>query len=380
MKIMADNDNDNKCPLCGKNTTEGEAFCRDCQEIAQNAYPDELLTHHEIEEILESEGEELIEAEEQLKEELNINHDVPESENPINKQGKSSKGLYIFFGVCLGLLIAVGIYSSYNFVEKRNREGAENNYWNQCIEENTPLAYSKYLVQYPDGEYSNEAGNKIRELRESERKEWEKLRNSNNVDALFSFLTDHPETPYTREILHVIDSLSWIITSKDNTAASYLAYLDNVKLGRYSGEYQALAQQRYDYLSQLKAIEGEELNQVKAVLDQFFKSLSSLDTKSLSKTVPDTIGVFYKSVNRTSKLIVDSLKADIKTRKLKSVTYSFHFDAVEAIQDNKGTYFISLPVIEEFTFRDRKKKKEAIKYNTKIELTDKKLVRSISKK
>ena len=376
---MADNDNENKCPLCGKNTTEGETFCRDCQEIAQNAYPDELLTNHEIEEILESEGEDLIEAEEQSKDDGAPSQEIGKTEGLIDKPVKSNKGLYIFFGICLGLLIAAGIYSSFNYVEKRNREGAENNYWNKCIEENTPLAYSKYLVQYPDGKYSVEAGNKIRELRESEQKEWKNLRNSNNIDALFAFLTDHPETPYTREIRHAIDSLIWIATSKDNTAAAYQAYLDNVKLGRYPGEYQELAQQKYDYISQLKTVEGEDLKGVKVLLDNFFKSLSSLNDKDMAKVVPDTIVKFYSSLDKTPKYVIDSLKKDIKSRKIKSVVYSYQSDLLEAIEDGKGICFISIPVVEEFTYTDKKKKKDAIKYNVKMELTDRKLVGSIYK-
>lgn len=374
---MADNDNENRCPLCGKPVHEGETFCRDCQEIAQNAYPDELLTHQELEEILEEEGgEELLEEEQET-----VVEDNPVAAADIeSSKTKNGKGLYIFFGVCLGLLIAVGIYSSLSFVEKKNREGTESNYWNQCIEENTPLAYSKYLVQYPpDGKYSDEAQSRIRELREGERKEWETLRNTNNVDALFTFLRDHPETPYAREITLVIDSLSWITTSNENTAASYLAYLENVKLGRYSGEYEIKAKERYDYLSQLKPVEGEDLKEVKAVLDNFFKSLSSLNDKSFAKTIPDTIDKFYSSNGKTPKAVIDSLKTDLKNRKIKSVAYTYTSDSLDVIQDNKGIYFISVPVVEEFTYRDRKKKKDAIKYKVKIELTDKKLIRSISK-
>jgi len=373
---MADNDNENRCPLCGKPAHEGETFCRDCQEIARNAYSDELLTHEELEEILEEEGEELIDAEER-EPILGNEPDVTTFHQP--EKMKSNKGIYIFFGICLGLLIAVGIYSSFNFVERRNREGAESNYWNKCIEENTPLAYSKYLVQYPAGKYSNEAQSKIRELREAERKEWEALRNSNNVDALFSFLTDHPETPYTREIIHVIDSLSWIITSNENTAASYQAYLDNVKLGRYSGEYEMMAKERYDYLSQLKTIDGEELKSVRTVLDDFFKSLSSINEKSFVRTVPEVVDRFYSSVNKSPKAIIDSLKTDIKNRKIKSVSYTYTGDSLDVIQDNKGVYYIAVPVVEEFTYTNRRKKKDAIKYKAKIELTDKKLIRSITK-
>ena len=43
---MSDSGN-NECPLCGKDTQDGEIFCRDCQEIAQNSYPSGLLSADE---------------------------------------------------------------------------------------------------------------------------------------------------------------------------------------------------------------------------------------------------------------------------------------------------------------------------------------------
>ncbi len=366
---MADNDNNNKCPLCGKPVTEGESFCKDCQEIAQNAYPEELLTRQEIEEILEDEGEELVEAAAEEPE------SVDEADRPRQESfSQANKKWLVFLGIGIGLLIAVGAFSSYNFIQRKSAEETEVAYWHKSIEENTPLSYSKYLVQYPDGKYVVEAEAKIRELRENERKEWEGLRNSNNVDALFRFMTDHPETPYTREIRHAIDSLSWMTTANENTAAAYLAYIENVKLGRYTGEYEEVAQQKYDYLSQLKTVEGENLTAVKTVLTNFFKSLSATDGKDLAKVTGDSIQRFYTSYNKTPHAIIDSLKAHRKSAKIKTIVYSYIPDSIEVIQDNKGIYFITAPVSEEITFTDRKKKKESTTYNVNMEMNDKKQV------
>lgn len=371
---MADNDNDNKCPLCGKPAAEGETFCKDCQEIAQNAYPEELLTRQEIEEILEDEGEELVEAAAEEPE------PVDEADRPRQESfSQANKKWLVFLGIGIGLLIAVGAFSSYNFIQRKSAEETEVAYWHKSIEENTPLSYSKYLVQYPDGKYVPEAEAKIRQLREDERKEWEGLRNSNNVDALFRFMTDHPETPYTREIRHAIDSLSWITTTTVNTAATYLAYLENVKLGRYTGEYEIQAQQKYDYLSQLKTVEGEVLTAVKTVLTSFFKSLSDADSKDLAKVAGDSIHRFYSSHDKTPHAIIDSLKAHRKSAKIKTVVYSYTPDSIEVIRDNKGIYFITAPVSEEITFTDRKKKKESTTYNVNMEMNDKKQIKILYK-
>ncbi|MDH6307278.1 hypothetical protein M2451_000427 [Dysgonomonas sp. PFB1-18] len=371
---MADNDNENKCPLCGKQAAEGDNFCKDCQEIAQNAYPEELLTRQEIDEILEDEGEELVEVVSEESEAVTV-ADPPQQES----FSQSNKKWLVFLGIGIGLLIAVGAFSSYNFIQRKSADETETAYWHKSIEENTPLSYSKYLVQYPDGKYVVEAETKIRVLRENERKEWEELRNSNNVDALFRFMTDHPETPYTREIRHAIDSLSWITTTKENTAAAYLAYIENVKLGRYTGEYEELAQQKYDYLSQLKKVEGEDLTAVKTVLTKLFKSLSETDAKDLVKVTGDSIHRFYSSQNKASRAIIDSLKAHRKSDKIKTVVYAYIPDSIEVIKDNKGIYFITAPVSEEITFNDRKKKKERASYTINMEMNDKKQVKVLYK-
>jgi len=379
---MADNESDdNKCPLCGRDTKEGETFCDDCQEIANNSYPSELLAHGEPDDILPIDKDDDI-----LTENLSVNvqeeNDIPEPEENQEQttKPKSNKKLLIFLAIGLVLMVLVGGIGSYVFIQNKNAEETQEAYWNRCIDENTPLAYSKYLVQYPDGKYSVQAQDKIIELRETERKEWDKLRKSSNVEALFGFLRDHPDTPYAREIRHAIDSISWIATLKINSADAYMAYIDNSKLGRYSGEYVDLAQQKYDYISQLKVVEGEELKEVNKVLTDFFKALSSTDSKDIQKATVTVLNKFYTSAHQESKLIADSVKTALKKNKIRKVSYTPQVNSAEVIQDNKGIYFITLPLTTETTFTDRKKKKETSKYVLNIEMDKNKLIRSIEKK
>lgn len=371
---MSDNDN-NKCPLCGKETQEDEIFCRDCQEIAHNSYSEELLAYEEssvtpIDEV----------AEERTTDETELNADEQEDTDiKYESFSKRNKKSLIFLGIGLFILILVGAAGSYIRILNKNTEETEIAYWNRCIEDNTPLGYSKYLVQYPEGKFSEEAYRKITELRDNERKSWEKLRSSNDLDALFAYLTDHPDTPYIREIRKAIDSLGWLKTKKDNTADAYLAYLENVKLERFNGEYQGLAQERYDYLSQLKTLEGKELNEVKKIVSEFFKALSANNSKEIQKLSTDTLLRFYTSSQYISKNIVDSLKAAQKKDKIKNTLYSPLTDSIEAILDNKGICFISIPVKEEITYTDRKKKKEHLQSVLNIELNNKR-VQTVYKK
>lgn len=368
---MAENDS-KKCPLCGGNTTGEEAFCRDCQEIARNSYSEGFLIQEDAEDIPQQ--EDIISFPGEVEDEPISSDEQSPIVSKDNKKGKT------FFIVGFILVLLVGGAGGYYYLKAKNAKEAEARYWNQCIEENTPQGYSKYLLQYPDGRFGEEARSNIVELREEEQKEWEKLRRTNDVDALFSFLTDHPETPYVREIRHTIDSLSWLKTVSDNTADSYLAYLENVKIGRFAGEYQAKAQERYDYLSQLRPVEGEELTQVKKGIVDFFKSLSSRDEKGLAKKMVSTLAKFYDAQNQSSKNIIESAKSEFKKNKIRSISYIPVTDSIEAIVDNKGIYFITLPVKEESTFVDRKKKKETSEYILNLEMDNNKRLQTVYKK
>ncbi|MBF0650659.1 hypothetical protein IR083_17700 [Dysgonomonas sp. GY75] len=369
-------DNDNRCPLCGKSTNEGETFCGDCQEIAQNAYSEELLYNKDDSESMFIEEEKAAPEEEEdtSYNEKPIENSVEENLKRVSLS-KSNKKLFVFVAIGLVFMLLLGIGGL--FVKNKDEEATESRYWNKCIEENTPLSYSKYLVHYPEGRYSNEAQNKIMQLREQERNEWESLRKLGNVDALFSFLADHPQTPYERQIKHVVDSLSWLQAMEQNTPDAYQAYLDNVKIGRYAGEYEDVAKQKYEYLSQLKVIEGDELKNVEKVLSDFFKALSSVNNKDIQKSSASVLLKFFDMQNQPNIVIADSIKADLKLKKIKSVSYKLPSDYPEVIKDNKGIYFATLPIKIETTFTDRKKKKEISEHAFNIELNGEKQIRSV---
>jgi len=358
---MSDEDN-KKCPLCGKETSEGELFCRDCQEIAQNSYSEELLAHNEI-----------IEKEETfLTEEPN---EDKEAEVPVRKHGISAS-----FWVGLLIMLLLAACGGYIYLQQKEAKEAEIKYWNQCVIENTPQMYAEYLTQYPMGQFSKEARNKIIELRDEEKKEWEKMKKSSDIDALFAFITDHPEAPYIDSIRHTIDSLSWLKTIVDDTAPAYLAYIENVNIGRFSGKYLPQAQERYDYLSQLKSVEGEDLENVKKAVADFFKSLSDTDVKNLAKVSSPALIRFYDAQNQSPKVIIDSIKSDFRKNRIKGISYTPIADSIDAILDNKGIYFITLPVKTEKNYIDRKKKKETSEYILSIEMNDKKQFQTVYRK
>lgn len=376
------------CPLCGKETKDDEVFCHNCQEIAENSYPSQLLNKNEVPEPEFTNVPEIIDA-------TPVSDDAPLEHEPVVDQQEEhtiidapkNKGFYqnnkkalLFIAVALVLVLLVGGVASYFRLEDRRSEATELAYWNQSVDQNTPLAYSKYLVRYPNGHFSEMARNKIKELREKEIKEWEVVKRSNDINALYAFLTDHPSTPYGTEIKYLTDSLSWAFALKENTADCYLAYMENVKLGHLAGDYLNLAKEKYDYLSQLKTVEGKELEEIKDVLRNIFKQLSSGKSKQLEQYIAPRMVRFYNVENQPLDSVVSLITGDLKNRKIKNISYTVSTGGLEVIRDKEGIYFTTLPVDMEITYSDRKKKKEKLTQQLNIELDNQQKLRSLYEK
>lgn len=389
---MADNNDEKKCPLCGKHTKENEDFCENCREIANTAYPEELLTKLEEDGIkinIKTENK----TEEIKTEDTSIPKEVIKKENKEEEQEsqidstpvqqplkrKNIKKTLIFFFLGLFILIGVGGIGSYFFVEIKNAEETEIGYWEKCLAENTPLAFSKYLVQYPEGKYSEQAYSNIIMLKEKERKEWEDLRKSKNVEALILFLKNNPNTPYDREIRHSIDSLTWETAIEKNTKEAYLAYIENAQLGHYLGEFINQAQQKFNYLDQLKTVEGEELKEIQKVYSNFFKALSSVNSKGIQNSTDTVLTKFYESSNQKNNTIADSIKASLKKNKIKSVTYTPITDSLVVTKDNQNIYYMSIPIQTTTIYSDRKKQKKNEKHSLNIQLNKEKQIQLVEK-
>lgn len=377
---------DQKCPLCGKPVQDDDTFCQDCKEIARNEYPEHFFTHSE--KSPETKEQDSDHAENTLRQEITtsptesqINTEYEEDEmntatvkNIVDKNNKRS-GIFLFIGLIA--LVCVGIFGSYMFVQNRNAAETEAAFWNKCVEENTPLSYSKYLVQYPEGTYSEEAQDKILDLRKMEDREWEALQKSEDINAYAAFLTDHPDTPYAAACKQKMDSLSWVAAQAANTADAYLAYLENVNLGNLTGDYKELAQEKYDYLSQLKVVDGEELKDIQKNISAFFGAISNKKMKDLAALLSPLLNNFFGAVNVSNNAVIESIESEMKARNIKNVTYTANTDSINAILDNKGIYFMDLPIKRETTFNDRKKAKETSEMSIHIEMNDKKQIQSL---
>lgn len=377
---------DQKCPLCGKPVQDDDTFCQDCREIARNEYPEHFFDHTENpseDKEHVSDNTDNISTTETETQSSDLQTIVDEDEEdiiaPIKNKivDKSNKRSGVFLFISLIALVCVGIFGSYMFVQNKNAAETEAAFWNRCVEENTPLSYSKYLVQYPEGIYSEDAQDKILDLRKMEDREWETLQKSEDINAYAAFLTDHPDTPYAAACKQKMDSLSWVAAQAANTADAYLAYLENVNLGNLSGDYKESAQEKYDYLSQLKAVEGDELKEIQKNVSAFFNAISNKKMKDLTTLLSPSLNNFFGAVDVSSDAVISSIESEMKSRNIKNVAYSANTDSISVILDNKGIYFMDLPIKRETTFSDRKKAKEVSEMSVHIELNNNKQIQSL---
>lgn len=374
---------DNKCPLCGNSALDGEDFCRDCQEIANNSLSEQLLAHEVVHEAVAE-----VKIEEIGEEVISVNELSPTTEQSeeevVNKDVlPKTKSLFRKPAVLISILLAVLLLGAggYFYWQKKQSEAIESALWDKCIEENTPIAYARYLKQYPDGKFEVQAHEKIVALREEETKEWQKLRGKADVNLYSAFLVDHPDSPHADAVKTAIDSLSWANAITENTAAAYQVYLSNADLGLFPGEYRALAQEKYDYLSQLRTLEDAEVEELYKKLNEYFELLAKNSYNKLGSMMAPTLVNFFGVENKPQEVIVKSIEADIKERKIKSIQYAItNKQLVEVIQDNKGVYFFDLQLTREISYKDRKKKKEQIPLSVKIELNKEKLIQYINDK
>lgn len=352
-----------QCPLCGKPIGVEDAFCDECQNHVDHQYETEFLDDNN------REGNSLTDNE-QIAAPVSIE---PLTENstgiqPVDiapKKKKLSKNIILFLLGCV-LIVVIGTISVLRNVESRKSNEIELQYWTRCEEENTPLAYSKYLVSYPNGKYAPEAEKHIREFRNAENEAWLKLKKSTDINDFYVFLRDNPKTPYIEEARDIMDSLMWSSTLKDNSADAYKAYLNNIELGNISGHYKDVASERYNYLSQVKLLEGSELESLKIELDNIFKYWSENDQKELLQVFAPNCNYYGKIMSSTE--IVALINKTRNDMDIKSVVLTPKPESISGKKDNAGIYFVQLTFDKKIKYNNKKKKELESTENVDLEL------------
>ncbi|MDL2214973.1 hypothetical protein LJC00_02145 [Dysgonomonas sp. OttesenSCG-928-M03] len=379
-----------QCPLCGKIIGDDGAFCEECQNHMDNQYETRLL---DTDDFVEDESP-IIENEQEIASDPSngrsetTNQELPiieDSIDPKKRKGLSIGVIFVLIG-CI-VLIVVGGISSIKVIETRKSAENEESFWRECVRENTPVSYAKYLVAFQNGRYIEEADKRIRAFREAELQAWERLRKSPDINDFYAYLAENPNTPHLDQIKFLMDSLSWMSTQKDNTADAYRAYMENVSLGNLTGNFMETAKEKYDYLSQIKVLDGAALDSVKTEIDELFKVLSGNNVKDMLRIMAPEVYYYTSDSTKSSTAVVASIRSEIDAEKIKDVTYLPQKESVIVKKDNRGALFVDVVVKKDIVYdikikvgKTTESKTESKIDTLNIELDTKGKIRSIIEK
>lgn len=350
---------DKQCPLCGKPMSEHESFCSDCCDNAKKRTSLNFLPEETVPLLPENGG----------KPQNKIDEDIKAPEENTGKKKRKTRKIFVILAITSVLIITVGIGIVFFTNEEAKNRTEELSFWYKCIEKNTPLAYSDYLLAYPEGEFQQQARRKIAELRRVETNERAALTNVTDLDAYYSFLNKYPDSPFRKEVMQIMDSLSWSIAQNENTVEAYSVYINNSELNNIAGEFIAIAKGRYRYLTSLQAVDAEELLKVRKAIENYFSILSGQEYDRFPELFTTPISNFYGQKNLRIEVLVKSIQADMEKNKVKSLAYTPDLEGFIAHKDTAGGYLAHLPVEKSFTYNIKDKKPESVKEFLHLKLT-----------
>ncbi|MEN9919919.1 MAG: hypothetical protein RL662_2355 [Bacteroidota bacterium] len=331
---MSDN---KRCPLCGKSVVADNPLCTECQDHVDNQYTTDLLDHKD-----QAVAQEKTIDEEDVVSSIHVENKTTNTK----RKGMSAGVIFILIG-CV-LMVAVGVVSSLKMLENQDSAENEDTYWMQCVQENTQIGYAKYIVAFENGKYMDEAVKKIELLKKKDTEDWETLKKTADINDYYAYLSNNPATLHIDEIRHLMDSLSWQNTLKDNTEDGYKAYIENVLLGNISGKHIEDAKEKHQYLSEIKPIEGAALDSLKVKVVSIFGTMSENKPNNLLKLfLPKAM---YQGKEMISTDIVALIMAQLKEIDIKEIAYTLNNQSIIAKSDNRGSRFINLQVDVHITY------------------------------
>jgi len=374
---------DKKCPLCGKQINGDNTFCEDCQQIAKDEFTDYLLNSNDTEKISSQDVSLYTDGFEENKGIKTASTDPNyalsiQKELILKKKQKGRKRSVIVFIVGLILLVIIGGIGSYIFKQEKNSIAVETTFWNECANENTPSSYSKYLVRFPNGQFTQQAEDSIISLRKQEEDGWNSLQAETSIDPYLAFNEKYPNSPYKSRVINKIDSIAWIRAENANTIEAYQLYLQKADSAIYEGKYAPMAEKAYRYLGSLKKVEGEALKSIKRNMLDLAYLMSNQKYDNASKIIAPIMTNYFGIKNKETKSIIEDIKNYNKENNIRSIIYTFDVDSIKVQQDNNGKFIFNMPVVKQTIFLNKNKKRTKEESVLYVELDDKKRLQTIA--
>ncbi len=317
------------CPLCGKQIeNENEKFCADCQNLREHydSLAQPLSTPNETE---HNEPEE--------KEQVS---QIGVFNNSVSKKKKGRKAWTAILSILIVAILAVGAYFLVQYYYENRQE--ELVCWNKALKTNTGQSYMEYINQYPDGKYLKEAQANIRNYNESVKKIWNSIKANGTEEEISSFLSKYGDTPYHSQAVNLLDSVAWANALALNTQESYKSYLDRVEKKKLVGMYKPMAEERFNYFSQMEFVGGDEWKSVEKQISRFFKNISSQSYSDLETQLAPIVAKFYSLANVSPNDITTSMKEESRKNEGISISILPDTEQMRVQKDNKRNYIVEL--------------------------------------
>ena len=366
-----------KCPLCGNMRLQDSLFCADCTKKVQTDYevvlPEGVDT--EINGTTNSVENEV--AAEPLKEELSFKTktakeiateaskeisdgdksitEEPVEENYYNKsenyrENKNKKGKKLL-RIALIILVLVGAY--FVFYEVVLEKNLERSAWETAVKENSVDGYLSYIEKHHSGIHFDDAQEGLMNLKRTEASVWESLKESESTSELKGFIAQYTNSPYLPLVETRLDSLSWIVALKTNSAESYYEYLEFSRHGDIKGDYVGEVQKRYNWLYQSTPIEVSELDSIRSTVSGFYSALSSLDHNGLYRFLAPHVNRFFDSGGASRERITGELVMTAAQTDNLRISFAPFLEGVQYKNAGNGFYDANVPLVKSYNDGNR---------------------------
>jgi len=348
-----------KCPLCENSRLDDSLFCAECTRKVQSDYevvlpdnvalpdnvvlPDNTVTvnNHVNNSNNVSRNEEHFKH--KVAEEV-VDDKYAANSEPVDDvyQRKSSRKGKIFFRTLFAIIILIGAY--FVFYEVVLEKNLERSAWEAAVKENSVDGYLKYIERHPSGIHFDEAQEGLMLLKQTEASVWEALKVSENISELNSFKSQFNNSPYMPLVEARLDSLSWIVALKTNSAVSYYEYLESSRRGDLRGDYLSEAQKRYDWLYQSTPVDAVELDSIRNTVSGFYSALSSLDHSGMYRYLAGHVQRFFDSGGASRERITGELVMTAAQTDNLRISFAPVLEGVQYRRSGNGYFDVNVPL------------------------------------
>lgn len=192
--------------------------------------------------------------------------------------------------------------------------------WRTTCGINTKAAYQDFISRFPDASQVAQARARIRNIEEQE--EWDKIKNSYDVNALQDFILRHPDfenIDYAQSRLHALRMENYLDTNDIDRAANEYEYITVMEAVPETSRFALGIVQEYDTYKKLSSRSPE--SELQDFIRKYPGSQYLVDVKN------------YLALNKASKFTTASTKLDYDTA-LSYATGSTRTAVQQAIKSN----------------------------------------------